>query len=157
MRKQIINATIAGESAEACPWLDLTEEAELQLTSEQTEHSIEKALSLTGAGGWRAAGPGRQIIRLLFKKAQEIRRIRLEFIENEVERNQEFALHYAEANDTALREILRQQWTFSPHGSVMEIEDYTVDLHHVAVLQLTIDPDRSQNRAAATLNRLSLA
>jgi hypothetical protein len=133
------------------------EEAEVQLTSEDVEHSIENALSLTGSGGWRAAGPGRQIIRLLFKKAQEIRRIRLEFIEHEMERNQEFALHYGEANDAVLREILRQQWTFSPQGSVMEVEDYTVDLRRVAVLQLTIDPDRGENRATATLNRWSVA
>lgn len=157
MRKQIIETSIGGQPTEAYPWLDLTELADLQLTSEDVEHTIENALSLTAAGGWRAAAPGTQIIRMLFKKPQEIRRIRLEFIENEIERNQEFALHYAEANDTASREILRQQWTFSPQGSVVEIEDYTVDLHRVALLQLTIDPDRGQNRAAATLTRWSVA
>jgi hypothetical protein len=157
MRKQTISATIAGESVEGRPWLDLTEKAEVELTSEDAEHRIENALSSGAIGGWKAAGPGKQMIRLLFKRAQDIRRIRLEFIENEIERSQEFALYYAEENDATLREVRRQQWTFSPQGSVRETEDYTVDLNRVAVLQLTIDPDRGKDRTAATLNKWSVA
>lgn len=157
VRKEIIHTAAAAEAKEASCWLDLTEEAEVQLTSEAEGYDIENALSRTGVGGWRAAGPGVQTIRLLFKRPRAIRQIRLEFVENDVERNQEFALHYAEAMDAPLREILRQQWNFSPHGSGMEIEQYTADLPQVAVLQLTIDPDRGRNQAVATLNRWAVA
>jgi hypothetical protein len=157
MHKQIIETGIAASGIDDRPWLDLAEAAEVHLTSENAQHPIENALSLDRPEGWRAAGPGKQIIRLLFKQPQEIRHIRLEFIESEIERSQEFALHYAEENNPALRELRRQQWTFSPQGSVSEIEEYAVHLPRVTLLQLTIDPDRGQDQAIATLRRWSVA
>ena len=39
------------------------------------------------------------------------------------------------------REILRQQYTFSPPGATREVEDYVVNLHGVTVLELRIVPD----------------
>ena len=39
------------------------------------------------------------------------------------------------------REIVRQQWNFSPQGSTSEIEDYGVGLPGVSALELTITPD----------------
>jgi outer membrane receptor protein involved in Fe transport len=38
------------------------------------------------------------------------------------------------------KEIVRQQWNFSPAGSTTEIEDYAVDLDGVSVLELAIQP-----------------
>ena len=49
------------------------------------------------------------------------------------------------------REIARQQWNFSPEGSVTEIEEYAVDLNGVSVLELAIRPDLGRGEAAATL------
>ena len=50
-------------------------------------------------------------------------------------------------------EVVRQQWNFSPHGTTEEIEDYTVDLSGVTVLELRIDPDGAmiQSRASSML------
>jgi hypothetical protein len=45
--------------------------------------------------------------------------------------------------------VMRQQWTFSPQGTVEELEDYAVDLHGVTVVELRIDPDRSHDPAAS--------
>jgi hypothetical protein len=62
-----------------------------------------------------------------FDAPQYIRRIFLHFIERETERAQEFVLRYSSASERD-REIVRQQWTFSPTGSAQEIEDYAVEL-----------------------------
>jgi hypothetical protein len=65
-------------------------------------------------------------------------------------------LRYSSASETN-REIVRQQWTFSPTGSTQEIEDYEVELKSVTQLELVIDPDRGRGHSLATLNALRLA
>ena len=54
-------------------------------------------------------------------------------------------------------EILRQQFTFSPPGTTLEVEDYVVNLQGVTVLELRIVPDISRGDARASLNLLRLA
>jgi hypothetical protein len=49
------------------------------------------------------------------------------------------------------KEIVRQQWNFSPAGSTTEIEDYAVDLDGISVLELAIQPDVGRRDAVATL------
>ena len=60
-----------------------------------------------------------------------------------------------------LREVVRQQFTFSPGGSTEETEDFTVSLDGVTVMELKIDPDRShdpkQSQSYASLQSLRLA
>ena len=51
----------------------------------------------------------------------------------------------------AFREIVRQQWSFSPQGSTSEIEDYQVSLDNVSVLELEGKPDLTPANACATL------
>jgi hypothetical protein len=55
------------------------------------------------------------------------------------------------------QEIVRQQWNFSPSGSVRKIEDYAVDLCDVRVLEMIIVPDKNGGQARASLRRLRLA
>ena len=38
-----------------------------------------------------------------------------------------------------LKEVVRQQWSFSPQGSTEEIEDYPVNLSGITTLELRID------------------
>jgi hypothetical protein len=52
---------------------------------------------------------------------------------------------------------VRQQWNFSPNGSVREIEDYAVELRDVRVLDIIIVPDKNGGAARASLRRLRLA
>jgi hypothetical protein len=79
-------------------WLAVGELAEVELTSEDPDFPIESAL-VTGreGGGWRAAGPGEQIIRLIFNAPTAMRRIKLQFSETERERTQEFVLRWSKA------------------------------------------------------------
>ena len=73
------------------------------------------------------------------------------FHEAECERTQEFTIRWSSADGGPSREIVRQQWNFSPAGSTTEIEDYVVDLEGVSVLELTIQPDLAHSEAVATV------
>jgi hypothetical protein len=121
MRKEILeHRTTAGKDQGTPEWLDLDSIAHVQLTSEDPAFPIEDALGTSperNERGWRATSPGLQTITLSFDAPQHIQRIFLHFIERETERAQEFVLRYSSARETD-REIVRQQWTFSPTGSV---------------------------------------
>jgi hypothetical protein len=101
--------------------------------------------------GWRAADKGKQIIRIIFDKPRPLRRIKLEFSETEVERTHEFTLRWSPESRGPFRDIVRQQWSFSPNGSTREVEDYQVDLDSVSVLELALKPDLTPGNAFATL------
>ena len=57
----------------------------------------------------------------------------------------------------SFREIVRQQWNFSPPNTIREIEEYQVELSDVTVLELVIVPDRSRGVAHASLKSLRLS
>ena len=138
-------------------WLDLIMIARAELTSEDPSYPIESALNLIGGSDWRAAGPGRQTIRLLFDEPLRIRRVHLMFREDERQRTQEFVLRWSPDDGRSYREIVRQQFNFAPPESSQEVENYTVDLVGVKSLELSIVPDISGGEARASLARLRLA
>jgi len=55
-----------------------------------------------------------------------------------------------------VREIVRQQWNFSPPNTTREIEEYNVQLSDVTVLELVTVPDISRGAAHASLTSLRL-
>ena len=157
MRKYIIGNGPRGVSATEQDWLDLELLAQVEITSEDTDYPIESAL-IPGTGpGWRAGQPGEQTIRLLFDEPLKVRRIHLVFHEDEQERTQEFVLRWSPDGGQSYREILRQQYNFSPPGVTREVEDYTIDLDGVTALELKIVPDISRGSARASLAELRLA
>jgi hypothetical protein len=160
MRKEIVgHESGAAKKREDANWLDLESIATVQLTSEDPDFPIENALKANpecNEAGWRAAAPGPQTITLSFDHPQQLRRIHLLFIDHKSERSQEFVLRYSSPQGTG-REIVRQQWNFSPTGESQEIEDYTVELDSVTQIELAIDPDRGLGHAFAILNALKLA
>lgn len=130
-------------------WLYLADEVEVELTSEDPEWPIEGALLPDRTRGWRAASPGPQTISLLWSDPVRLRRIRLVFEERSESRTQEFVLRASTgAGD---REIVRQQFTFSPPGTAIEREEYAADLDGVTRLDLTIVPAIGGGDAVATL------
>lgn len=127
--------------------------ARVDVTSEDPRFPLESAF-LSGKGpGWRAAQRGEQTIRIIFDKPTPLRRIRLEFSETEIARTQEFTLRWAAEPGGPFREIVRQQWTFSPQGSTREIEEFQVSLNNVSVLELVLKPDLTPTNACASLVR----
>jgi hypothetical protein len=153
MRKRIIGQEATAEEPRSKePWFDLERIAQVEVTSEDPAFPIESALAPESAGkGWRAAEPGEQLLRIVFDAPTALHRIRLQFVEDQVARTQEFVLRWAGKRNEPLREIVRQQWTFSPDGSSTEIENYQVDLAQVTVLELAIKPDISGGMALASL------
>jgi len=137
--------------------LPLEDLAEVEITSEDAAHPIESALLPGGSPGWRAAGPGTQTIRLLFTGPQRLRRIWLNFVETHTGRMQEYVLRWSPDGGESFREIVRQQWNFSPQGATVENEDHRVDLPAVTLLELNIDPDTSGGSGLASLAQLRLA
>ena len=112
----------------------------------------------SGSGpGWLAGETGEQTIRLLFDEPQALRQIQLVFEEERRERTHEFVLRWSGDGGRSYREMLRQQYTFSPPGTTREVEDYVVNLHGVTVLELRITPDISRGDARASLILLRLA
>jgi len=158
MRKQIINQGSQGTTpADDQDWLDVEHLVQVELTSEDAEHPIESALKMNAGSGWRAQQPGKQTIRLLFDKLHRISRIQLAFQEDELERTQEFVLRWSPDGGASYREIVRQQYNFSPPGMSRELEDYVVDLDGLTMLELSIIPDISGGEARASLAQLRLA
>jgi hypothetical protein len=157
MRKSIIAPGGQDAAPPADEWLDLDQLARVEVTSEDPGHPIECALIPDRGPGWLAARPGSHIVRLWFNKAQRIRRVWLHFVEDADGRTQEFILRWGTAEDQPTREIVRQQWTFSPGGSTHETEDYRVDLWGVTVLELTISPHISGGEARASLAEMRIA
>jgi hypothetical protein len=157
MRKRIINQGSQGRSPADREWLDVERLAQVELTSEDPAHPIESALTPGTGLGWRAAEPGQQIIRLLFDKPLRLRCIRLVFHETEEARTQELVLRWSPNGGQSYREIVRQQYTFSPPHTCHEVEDFGVDLAGVMALELRIVPDISGGSSCALLAQLRLA
>jgi hypothetical protein len=139
-------------------WLDLVQLAQVEVTSEEAAHPIEAALlGDEQRDGWRASERGMQTIRLRFDAPQSLHLIRLVFDETERARTQEFALGWQRYGETTSHEIVRQQFTFNPPTTTREIEEYTVDLREVSILELQIRPDISDREARASLSTWRLA
>jgi len=157
MRKRQISPTPLSVPPSGQAWLDVDGAASVEVTSEENGYPIESALLDGENRGWRAAKPGAQTIRLIFDEPQKLRRFRLVFEDSENTRMQEFVLRWSPDNGNSFREIVRQQWNFSPPDSVREVEDYAVELSAVTALELIIVPDKSGGAARASLASLRLA
>ncbi len=137
-------------------WLDLDREAVVEVTSENKDYPVESALVSGETRGWRAADSGTQTMRLIFHEPQRLARISLVFEETETERTQEFVLRWSPDGGRSFREIVRQQWNFSPPNTSREVEEFQVELSDVTVLELIIVPDISRGSAHASLKSLRL-
>jgi len=158
MRKRIVaSERPAAKPGPGSRWMDLSEIATVEVTSEDPAFPIESVFSASGGTGWRASQKGEQQIRLIFDEALTVHRIQLHFLEPTRDRLQEFTVRWSSADGGQPKEIVRQQWNFSPAGSTSELEDYEVNLDGVSALELVIRPDLSHNEALATLAAWRLA
>ena len=157
MRKRIISAIPDTDRPQDEGWLTVDTAASIEVSSEAQGHPVESALSFGETQGWRAATPGPQRIRLVFDEPQRLRRIALSFEENDIRRTQEFVLRWSADGGRSFREIVRQQWNFSPPDTPREVEEYQVELEDVTLLELEIHPDISSEHTKASLKSLRLS
>ena len=157
MRKRLIHPTSERLGTLGQGWIDLERAAVVEVTSEDKGFPVESAFGSGDGRGWRAAAPGQQTIRLIFDHPQRLKCVSLVFEEDEIARTQEFVLRWSSDGGSTLKEIVRQQWNFSPPESRREVEQYQVDLHNVNVLELAIKPDIAGGVARASLKNLRLS
>jgi hypothetical protein len=79
------------------------------------------------------------------------------FDERDASRTQEFVLRWSADGGRTYRDIVRQQYTFSPPGTTQEIEDYAVELEGVTAVELNIVPEIGGGPARASLSEWTLA
>jgi hypothetical protein len=127
MRKRVITPIPQSIYPHDEGWLDLDRVASVEVTSEEKDHGIDCALVSGETRGWRAASPGTQTTR------------------------------YSADGGGSFREIVRQQWNFSPPDTVCEIKEYQVELSNVTVLELIVVPDIGRGAARASLKNLRLS
>lgn len=157
MIKRIIGPDTRDSSSAGEQWLNLDTLAQVEVTSEDAAHPVESGLLPKRESGWRAAQAGPQTLRLVFDRPQRIKHLHLEFHEHESGRTQQFVLRWSSDGGRSYREIVRQQYNFSPPDTTDEREDYTVDLEGMTNLELSIVPDISGGPAHASLAQLRVA
>jgi len=70
---------------------------------------------------------------------------------------QEYVVSWSPDAGETWRELVRQQYSFSPQGATSEIEELRVDLPGVTMLELGIIPDQGKGIAHASLAEWRLA
>ena len=158
LRKHIIRAS-ALAPAPMSDEIDIAALAVVQVTSEAPEHPVDHAFDAhRGPGGsrWVAGEPGEQMLILAFDAPQTIRRILLEVEEPGAARTQELQLAVSGDSGQTYRELLRQEFNFSPPGTTFEREDRAVTAQGVTHLRVWIKPDKGGKPCRATLTSLVL-
>jgi hypothetical protein len=157
MRKSPLIQESTNRPRSETDWLALDDVSAVEITSEDPAYPIESALLPGRDSEWRAATPGRQMIRLRFDLPQRLSRIALEFNEQGVARTQQYVLRWSDDDGKSFHEIARQQWNFNPDTATRETEDHRVELPGVTILDLIVDPDISGGHVRASLARLRVA
>ena len=159
LRKQVVprrsstSASVEGE-------ISIPDVATVQVTSEEADHPIDNAFDHSrGPGGsrWIADGPGEQTVVLLFDSPQTIRTIGVEIEELAVSRTQELSVSISSDGGRTYRELVRQEFNFSPPGTSFERELWSAPAGAVTHVRLEIKPDKGGRVGRATLTSLTLA
>lgn len=106
---------------------------------------------------WSADCPGEQVVEIRFRQPTSVRRLRVVSQETEQTRTQEMTIWASVHRGERHREMLRQQFNFSPHGATQEIEDYALQLDAVSDIQIRIVPDIDGSPAVARISELRVA
>jgi hypothetical protein len=158
IRKQVIKAA-AATPVPAPEEIDIAAVATVQVTSEATDHPVDHVFDGSrGPDGtrWIAGEPGDQTLILAFDAPQAIRRVVLEVEEPEIARTQEVQLSVSVDGGRTYRELLRQEFNFSPPGTTFEREDWAVTMEGVTHLRLWIKPDKGGKTCRGTITSLVL-
>jgi hypothetical protein len=81
----------------------------------------------------------------------------MEVEEREVTRTQEVLLASSTDGGLTYRELVRQEFNFSPDGATWEQENWTIHSDHVTHVKLVIKPDKGRRNCYATLTSLVLS
>jgi hypothetical protein len=133
--------------------------ATVLVTSEAAEHPVDCLFDgHDGPGGtrWVAAVDGEQVLILAFDTPQIIQEVGLETEESQASRTQVLTLSLSQDGGRTYREILRQEFNFSPPGTTFERERWIVPAAMVSHLRVTIRPDKGGKLGRASLTSLTI-
>jgi hypothetical protein len=159
MRKYILNKEPQARLTSRPEELDIAALATVLVTSEASDHPIENAFDdRRGPGGsrWIAAEPGEQTLIVAFDTRQTLRQITVEIEEQEVSRTQELQVAVSEDGGQTYRELVRQEYNFSPPGTTFEREEWSLPAQLVTHVRLWIQPDKRGRPCRAALTALVL-
>ncbi len=158
LRKQILT-TYQTKSGHGAAETDIAAVATVLVSSEDPRHPIDHAFDGQrgpGASRWIAAQPGEQTLILAFDLPRTIRKIRVEVEEPETSRTQEMTVSISQDGGQTYRELVRQEYNFSPPGTTLEHEEWSIGADAISHLQLRIKPDKGGKVGLATLTTLAL-
>lgn len=139
--------------------IDIAAHAVLAYTSEDPGHPIENLIDGhcgRGSTFWAAASSNTtERIDLEFDQPQGIRSMIYEVEERSCERTQEVRVEVSSDGGRSYRQVLVQEFTFSPAGATFQREEQRLNLPPITRLRLTIVPDK-HGSGPAKLNSLRL-
>jgi hypothetical protein len=158
LRKRPLEAD-AATSARAAGEIDIAGCATIAYSSEDPAHPVEHLLdghSGPGATRWISARPDTvEHIVVEFDRPQAISRLVYEVEEAMRERTQEVRVEVSEDGGRSYRQILVQEYNFSPGGATYQREEQRFNLLQVTHLRFTIVPNKSGS-GTATLTAFRL-
>ena len=156
LRKRPLEADAAA-SARAAGEIDIAGCATIAYSSENPAHPVDHMLDGRcgpGATRWISARPDTvEHIVVEFDRPQAISRLVYEVEETMRERTQEVRVEVSKDGGRSYRQILVQEYNFSPGGATYQREEQRFNLRQVTHLRLTIVPNKS---GSATLTALRL-
>jgi hypothetical protein len=133
--------------------IDIASHASLVYSSEDPDHPLENLIDRhfgRGATRWTSARQdATERIVLEFDHSQPISRLVYEVEECWQERTQEVRVEVSTDRGRTYRQVLVQEYTFSPQGSTFQREDLRLDLPEVTHLSLTIVPNKGGSGVAS--------
>jgi hypothetical protein len=133
--------------------------ATIRYSSEDPNHPVDNMLDGTsgpGATRWTGArADTTEEIIIAFDRPQAVSRLVYEVEETERRRTQEVRVAISEDGGRTYRQILVQEYNFSPDGATFQHEDQRLDRRLVTHLRLTIVPNKNGS-GTATLTALRL-
>lgn len=158
LRKRPLEAD-AAMSGRAANEIDIAGCATVSYSSEDPAHPVEHLLdgqSGPGATRWMSARPDTiEHLVVEFDHPQTISRLEYEVEEPARERTQEVRVEVSEDGGRSYRQIVVQEYNFSPGGATYQREERRLDLHRITHVRLTIVPNKSGS-GTATLTTLRL-
>ena len=158
LRKRPLEADAAA-SGRAANEIDIVGCATVSYSSEDPAHPVEHLIDGhygRGSTHWASARPNAtERIVLEFDRPQQISCLVYEVEECRQERTQEVRVEVSSDHGRSYRQVLVQEYTFSPQGAIFQHEELRLELPAITHLSLTIVPNKSGS-GVATLTALRL-
>jgi hypothetical protein len=152
IRKRLMNERSL-PSPERPGEIDIANDATLVYSSEDPDHPLEHLIDGhfgPGATRWASARQdATEHIVLEFDHSQPISRLVYEVEECWQERTQEVRVEASTDHGRTYRQVLVQEYTFSPQGATFQHEDLRLNLPEITHLSLTIVPSKGGSGVAS--------